>query len=156
MSEILSKVPLLMVLAALVLLPFNAGAEESTAVGKAAITFDMEVKYVDGRSEIVTDVWETYQRGTVRELCYISGKERPHIHYSEISAIGFRECNNERRMTEISVTLRDDTVKKGLLWDTDSFFGTNKDGAEWRGRIVSLRRVTFLRTGSKNDDDGDS
>ncbi len=152
----LSRVSLLMVLLALVFSPVEAGTEDSAAVVKPAASLDVEAKYVDGRTETVTDIWETYKRGSVRELCYISGKERPHIDYSEISTIDFGECNNERNKTEITVTLRDGSVKKGLLWDNDSFFGTNKDGAEWRGRIVSLRRITFLRTDSKDSDDGEN
>jgi hypothetical protein len=113
------------------------------ARGETSPSFDADVLFVDGRTETVTDVWEYYQRQPVRELCYIDGSERPHILYSEIVSIGFAEWGEDKRKTTITVTLKDDTVREGLLWDNDSFYATREDGTEWRGRIESLKEMAF-------------
>lgn len=125
------------------------------AGGETSVTFDANVLLVDGGTEIVTDVWEYYQRQPVRELCYIDGSERPHISYSEIKTIGFAEWGEEKRKTKITITLVDDTVKEGLLWDNDSFYATREDGTKWRGWITSLKEMTFRSSTTETEKGGE-
>jgi hypothetical protein len=122
--------------------------------GETTGTFDADAQFVDGRMETVTDVWEYYQRKPVRKLCYIDGPERPHIPYGEIESIAFDEWNDDKRMTKITITLWDDTLREGLLWDNDSFFATRDDGTQWRGWIEGLKRITFRPVGTETEQGG--
>ena len=124
------------------------------AHGQTPRTFDADVLLVDGRAETVSDVWEYYQRQPVRELCNIDGSNRPHIPYGQIKSIVFTEWNDEKRKTKITVTLNDDTVKEGLLWDNDSFYATREDGTQWRGWIESLKKMTFKQSGGEAEQGG--
>lgn len=111
-----------------------------------ADTYDAVVNYVDGRTETVSDVWEYFKRQPVRELCYLDevGKAHtPHVLYGQIVCIDFAECKKNPRLNEIRITLHDGSVQEGLLWGNDSLFGTDAQGNEWRGRIVSIRKLTF-------------
>jgi hypothetical protein len=121
--------------------------------GAAEESFDADVLFVDGRTETVSDVWEYYQRAPVRELCYIDGTTRPHIPYGDIHSIEFSEWSDEKRKTRITITLRGDTVKEGLLWDNDSFYATREDGTQWRGWISSLKQLTFRSSATPTQDD---
>lgn len=113
--------------------------------------FDAEVMYNDGRIDTVFNVYETLDRGFVRILCYIDGDARPKIPYGEISSVAFARSDREARKIAISITLLDGTIKRGVLWDNDSFFATTRDNAEWRGRIVNLSRLTFIPSASSSD-----
>ncbi len=105
---------------------------------------DAVVEFTDGSIDTVSNVWEYYERQPVRRLCYIDGKDRPQIPYAEISTISFARSDENPKMVDLTIVLHDGRTKHGRLWFNDSFFGTRKDGTEWRGVISSLRRMTFL------------
>lgn len=106
--------------------------------------FDAVVVYTDARADTVFDVFEYSARQPVRTLCYLDGDARPQIPYAEIETIAFSKHEKDSNKIAITISLRNKATKKGTLWFNDSFFGTTKDGSEWRGRIVNLASMTLI------------
>jgi len=106
--------------------------------------FNAAVVYTDAKADTVFNIWEYVARQPVRRLCYIDNDDRPEIAYADISAITFGRSDRDGRKISIEILLHDGRTKQGLLWFNDSFFGTTKDGAEWRGRIANLSSLTFI------------
>lgn len=118
-------------------------------------TYDVTITYIDGREEVVHDLWEYYQREPVRELCYLDavGKPHvPHVNYDDIITIDISDYKNNARLNKILITRKDGTTLKGLLWGNDRFFATDKNGDEWRGIVFNLKQIRFLSPESAVED----